>query len=76
MIEEVGLLPYSERLQILGLTSLAERRSRGDLIKVYKASQGLSQLSGVLKFSRSGLNVLCKQEKCNDSKINRVRRDF
>ncbi|KAL5250513.1 hypothetical protein ACHWQZ_G016298 [Mnemiopsis leidyi] len=40
MIEGVGLLPYSERLQILQLTTLAERRSRGDLIEVYKASQG------------------------------------
>ncbi|KAL5249369.1 hypothetical protein ACHWQZ_G018286 [Mnemiopsis leidyi] len=39
MIEGVGLLPYSERLQILQLTTLAERRSRGDLIEVYKASQ-------------------------------------
>ena len=76
MIEEVGLLPYSERLQILELTTLAERRSRGDLIEVYKASQGLSQLSGVLNFSRSGLNILCKQGKCKDSKINRVRRNF
>ena len=76
MIEEVGLLPYSERLRILGLTTLAERRSRGDLIEVYKASQGLSQLSGVLNFSRSGLNILCKQGKCKDSKINRVRRNF
>ena len=76
MIEEVGLLPYSERLRILELTTLAERRSRGDLIEVYKFSKGLSQLSGVLNFSRSGLNILCKQGKCKDSKINRVRRNF
>ena len=68
--------PNSERLRILGLTTLAERRSRGDLIEVYKASQGLSQLSGVLNFSESGLNILCKQGKCKDSKINRVRRNF
>ncbi|KAL5256813.1 hypothetical protein ACHWQZ_G011915 [Mnemiopsis leidyi] len=40
MIEGVGLLPYSERLQVLQLTTLAERRSRGDLIEVWKASQG------------------------------------
>ena len=39
MIEEVGLLPYSERLRILQLTTLAERRSRGDLIEVYKANK-------------------------------------
>ncbi|KAL5249553.1 hypothetical protein ACHWQZ_G018427 [Mnemiopsis leidyi] len=45
MIEGVGLLPYSERLQILQLTTLAERRSRGDLIEVYKASQGLTVFS-------------------------------
>ncbi|KAL5261917.1 hypothetical protein ACHWQZ_G007581 [Mnemiopsis leidyi] len=60
MIEGVGLLPYSERLQILQLTTLAERRSRGDLIEVYKASQGLCQLAGVFNFSRSGLNLVCK----------------
>ena len=76
MIEGVGLLPYSERLQVLQLTTLAERRSRGDLIEVYKASQGLSQLAGVLNFSRSGLNVICKPGKCKDSKINRIRRNF
>ena len=76
MIEGVGLLPYSERLQILDLTTLAERRSRGDLIEVYKASQGLSQLDGVLNFSRSGLNIICKPGKCKDSKINRFRRNF
>ena len=76
MIEGVGLLPYSERLQILELTTLAERRSRGDLIEVYKASQGLSQLAGVLNFSRSGLNIICKPGKCKDSKINRFRRNF
>ena len=75
-IEKVGLLSYSERLQILELTTLAERRSRGDLIEVYKASKGLSQLSGVLNFSRSGFNILCKQGKCKDSYINRVRRNF
>ncbi|KAL5266623.1 hypothetical protein ACHWQZ_G003856 [Mnemiopsis leidyi] len=58
MIEGVGLLPYSERLRILELTTLAERRSRGDLIEVYKASQGLSQLAGVFNFSRSGVNLV------------------
>ena len=66
MIEEVGLLPYSERLQILELTTLAERRSRGDLIEVYKASQGLFQLSGVVNFSISGLNILCEQGNCDE----------
>ena len=56
MIEGVGLLPYSERLQVLELTTLAERRSRGDLIEVYKASHGLSQLAGVFNFSKYKIN--------------------
>ena len=33
-------------------------------------------VSGVLNSSRSGLNILCKQGKCKDSKVNRVRRNF
>ena len=33
MIDEVGLLPYSERLGVLKLTTLIERRTRGDLIE-------------------------------------------
>ena len=31
MIDGVGLLPYSERLETLKLTTLIERRARGDL---------------------------------------------
>ena len=76
MIEGVGLLPYSERLQILELTTLTERRSRGDLIEVYKASQSLSQLSGDFNFSRAGVNLICKPGKSKASKINRFSKKF
>ena len=76
MIEEVGLLPYSERLRILQLTTLAERRSRGDLTEVYKANKGFSQLAGVLNFSRSGSNLICKPGKSKSAKIKCIRRNF
>ena len=76
MIEEVGLLPYSERLRILQLTTLAERRSRGDLIEVYKANKGFSQLAGVLNFSRSGSNLICKPGNSKSARVTRIRRNF
>ena len=60
MIEDIGLLPYSERLDILGLTTLVKHRARGDLIEVYKAKHGFSVSSDVFRFSRSGLNLLSK----------------
>ena len=63
IIEEVGLLPYSERLQSLQLTTLAERHSRGDRIEFYKANKSFFQLAGVLNFSRSGSNLICKPGK-------------
>ena len=66
MVEEVSFLLYSERLQILQLTTLAERRSRGNLIEVKKASN----------LSRSGLNLTCKPGKSKYAKINRIRRNF
>ncbi|KAL5257413.1 hypothetical protein ACHWQZ_G012381 [Mnemiopsis leidyi] len=42
LIDEVGTLPYSRRLEILNLTTLAERRIRGDLIEAFKATSGLT----------------------------------
>ena len=62
MIEDIGLLPYSERLDILGLMTLAlvEHHTKGDLIEVYKAKHGFSLSSDVFRFSRSGLNLLSK----------------
>ena len=32
---------YSERLVILGLTTLEERRTRGELIQMYKTTKGI-----------------------------------
>ena len=39
MIDGLGLLPYSERLETLKLTTLIERCARGDLIEVFKAKK-------------------------------------
>ena len=39
MIDGVGLLPYSERLETLKLTTLIERCARGDRIEVFKAKK-------------------------------------
>ena len=36
LVDGIGTLPYSERLKALGLTTLAERRARGDLIETCK----------------------------------------
>ena len=76
MIDGVGLLPYSERLEVLKLTTLIERRMRGDLIEVFKSKHCLSQLNGVFRFGRSGLNIISKSSKSLNSKIDSVKRNF
>ena len=43
MIPGLKDVPYNERLQILGLWSLEERRIRSDLIEVYKMIHKLSK---------------------------------
>ena len=45
LIDGIGLLPYSERLQRLGITTLAERRLRGDLIETFKILNGLTRIN-------------------------------
>ena len=75
MIDDIGLLPYSERLDILGLMTLVERRARGDLIEVYNAKHGFSLSSDVFKFSRSGLNLLSKFGHTSNAKCNALKRN-
>ena len=75
MINDIGLLPYSERLEILGLTTLAEIRARRDLIEVYKAKHDFSFTNNVFKFGRSGLNLLSKFCPISNAKCNTVKRN-
>ena len=59
MIDGIGLKPYEERLKILKLTTLIERRARGGLIEVFKIFKGLyTSGENFLKFSRSGTNIV------------------
>ena len=44
MIEECRGLNYEDRLEITGLTSLEDRRNRGDLIEVFKMIKGLNKI--------------------------------
>ena len=74
MIDEVGLLPYSEQLGVLKLTTLIERCTRGDLIEVFKSKKDLSNINGVLRFGRSGLNRISKSN--GSAKLKTFKRNF
>ena len=60
LIDGIGLLSYRERLQELKLTTLIERRARGDLIEVFKTFTGPGHCnygSEFFKPSCSGMNI-------------------
>ena len=44
MVPGIGKLNYDERLKICGLTTLEQRRKRGDAIEVYKVLNGFTNL--------------------------------
>ena len=44
LVPEIRNLSYSQRLKELGLTTLEERRKRGDLIEVFKIMHGFDNL--------------------------------
>ena len=61
LIDGIGLLPYKTRLQKLGLTTLLERRARGDLIETFKIVNNISDYGQKLfKVSRSGANLVSR----------------
>eukprot|EP00116_Pleurobrachia_bachei_P010562 sb/3470824/ len=59
LIDGIGLLTYEERLKELELTTLLERRMRGDLIEAYKIITGKVRYGqDLFRLSRSGANIL------------------
>ena len=77
MIEGLGMDSYSQRLESIHLTTLAERRLRGDLIETFKIVNNIVAYgSSVFRISRSGYNLVSKQYDSNNSKINKLYRSF
>ena len=67
LIDEVGTLSYSRRLDILNLTTKAELRIRGDLIDAFKVISGLTDYRlGMFTFSGSRLNLV-SSNRCSRS---------
>ena len=59
LIDGIGLLPYKTRLEKLQLTTLLERRMRGDLIETYKIITGKVHYGhDLFRLSRSGSKIL------------------
>ena len=59
LVDGIGLLPYKDRLKKSRITTLIERRARGDIIELFKIFRGLcSYGSSLFKFSRSGMNIV------------------
>ena len=51
MIEECRGLGYEDRLKVTGLTTLEDRRVRGDMIEVFKMLKGISKVDSSRWFS-------------------------
>jgi len=54
MIFECRNLSYEDRLKVTGLTTLEQRRNRGDMIEVFKSLKGLSKLNKDKLFTMHG----------------------
>ena len=64
------MLPYSERLKALNLTTLAERRIRGDLIQTFKiVNKSVNYGENLFKLGRSGRNIVRKVTLSNNISI-------
>ena len=52
MITTLRKLPYEQRLKDCNLTTLEERRKRGDLLETHKIMHGLERIPEVTFFAR------------------------
>ena len=67
---ELKNLPYEERCRKLGITSLEERRQRGDMIEVFKIMKGLENIDANTFFQRNenirrGHNYTLYKKQCS-----------
>jgi ribonuclease P/MRP protein subunit RPP40 len=67
MIEECRGLSYEERLKVTGLTTLEKRRTRGDLIEVFKA------VKGITKIDRSSLFTIANNSRTRGHRFKLVK---
>ena len=60
-IDGLGLLTYENRLKKLGLTTLLERRSRGDVIETFRVISGIANYGETFfNVSRRNLNIISR----------------
>jgi hypothetical protein len=72
LINDIGTLSYGVRLKSLNLTTLAERRMRGDLIETFKIVRGFVNYGqSMFQISRSGMNLVSR-----GNKVSKSRKDF
>ena len=77
LIDDLGTLPYSERLRALKLTTLAERRNRGDLIETFKIVNGIVDYGrNMFKKGRSGSKLIVKPSINSHRKVREVHDSF
>jgi hypothetical protein len=63
LVNDIKNLSYKERLESLGLTTLLERRMRGDLIETFKIISGVSQYGSTLfNISERTGNLVSRQK--------------
>jgi ribonuclease P/MRP protein subunit RPP40 len=67
MIEECRGLSYEERLKVTGLSTLEKRRTRGDLIEVFKA------VKCITKIDRSSLFTIANDSRTRGHRIKLVK---
>ena len=77
LIDGIGTAPYSGRLEALQLTTLAERRIRGDLIEVFKIVNGLVEYgTDLFCVSRSGNKLISMPSKSSDKVVRKISSSF
>ena len=63
LIDGIGLMPSKDRLINLKLTTLTERRARGDIIEVFKIFRGICKFGkNLFIFPRSGMNIVVNKD--------------